>query len=401
MQYVRERLRRLSLKSNREPNLSPPPPLPALPDERPRPLTATTPDVTVAVNSSFYQILPYEIRRRIIVEAFGERTLHLDLRLEHPLKKDDKLVNSLRKRHANMQLFNPLLRDTTQRRRWTWWSCICHRSRRSGGSFDFTHPTIMSPGDEPARDHCRDCLGLPMSMCEYRTGDPPDKCFVGAMGWLLTCRQAYIDGVDVLYSTNIFHFAYAELVISLPRLLRPQRLAAIKKVEILWGSPVKSGRYRNGLYSENTSDVEISEFARRLPSLAYLPQVLPQLRYLHLSFKHCLPRTDPTMAIWSPEMYDETEKVLCFVDTVVVRMSQLLVCYVALPSSVYETRKMREKGQGIAWTHSEQLEPEALWRDISISDTGSESSGGSGALSGYWIVHGHVNMDVTHCSCPA
>ncbi|KAJ0335194.1 hypothetical protein COL922a_009607 [Colletotrichum nupharicola] len=63
----------------------PPPPLPLLPAQRPRPITppatatAATADTVVAALGTFALLSP-ELRRRVLVAAFGEHTLHLDLR---------------------------------------------------------------------------------------------------------------------------------------------------------------------------------------------------------------------------------------------------------------------------------------------------------------------------------
>ncbi|KGQ01496.1 hypothetical protein PAAG_11846 [Paracoccidioides lutzii Pb01] len=51
---------------------------------------------------------------------------------------------------------------------------------------------------------------------------------------MMTCWQAYIEGVDVLYRTNKMHINGMKLFDHLPRLLLPQRLAAIKSAELVW-----------------------------------------------------------------------------------------------------------------------------------------------------------------------
>ena len=70
------------------------PPLPTFPTCRPRRLitcdeTANDPNVANSA-SPFFQLLPPEIRRDILISAFGDRTLHLDLRLVHPPRVVDK-----------------------------------------------------------------------------------------------------------------------------------------------------------------------------------------------------------------------------------------------------------------------------------------------------------------------
>lgn len=391
MEYIRERFERFTpSRWSKKPNHSPPDAPPALPVVRPRSLTATTPNATAFGASSFFQKLPIEIRRRILIEAFGESTLHLDLCLEHPPKKRSQGGNSHAKRHANTQLFRPSFRDASQRREWTWWSCVCHRSAASQTLHQYS-PGLEPPGYEPALDRCRDAT-WPHVSCDCYPGQVPDKCFVGSMGWLLVCRQAYTEGVDVLYSTNRFHIAYAELAIYLPQLLLPRRLAAIKEIELSWDP---EGDSSSALHTAIPGG-KISGVNGRLSILARLPEILPNLCYLYLSLnlssKAVLPELNPSVAIYGPEMYETSESILLFVDGIVMQMSQLQHCRVALPSSWYGTRKVTEKGQGIVWRVTELVEPDALWRELTVTNTDSQVTAQRPAVGGYWIVHGHRDM---------
>jgi len=49
------------------------------------------------------------------------------------------------------------------------------------------------------------------------------------MGWLMSCRRACVEGVDVLYGTNVFHFGSLRAVRNAPRLVceRMQRAQVI------------------------------------------------------------------------------------------------------------------------------------------------------------------------------
>ena len=60
------------------------PPLPFLPTTRSRPLTPPQSEDQLA-NYGLFGILPLEVRRRILIEAFGGQTLHMDLSYRHPL----------------------------------------------------------------------------------------------------------------------------------------------------------------------------------------------------------------------------------------------------------------------------------------------------------------------------
>ncbi|KAK8048788.1 hypothetical protein PG994_010518 [Apiospora phragmitis] len=393
MERIRERLRKLKQDKHSEESLPPPPP-PILPDERPRPLTAAPCAPAVTANSVFFQRVPPEIRRRILVEAFGARTLHLDLRLEHPLRKGGRssrsVVASRPQRHANAQLFHPSLRDATRPREWTWWSCVCHHADPSIG-FDVLPPGIGFRAPEPALDACRDPLSWPPpgGMCEYYPGPMPGKCFIGVLPWLLTCRAAYVEGIDVLYATNRFHMEYAALVVNLPRLLTPSRLAAIRQVELTWSLAISS----SGPDSHWASGVDGLEGGDdRLAMLSYLPKILPNLRYLYLSLRDIQPTREWKYAYGGQDMYDATEEVLHSIDTMVVRLTGLRDCRVALPTRFYATRKQLDKAGEIARNRWSGPEPDVLWRSIDFTDAYTEGAANDQLLCGYWIVHGYEDM---------
>ncbi|KAI0849130.1 hypothetical protein F5Y00DRAFT_253063 [Daldinia vernicosa] len=367
------------------------PAMPSLPDDRPQPLVRTSPLPAATANSKFFTSLPPEIRRRILIEAFGERILHLDLRLEHPVmkysKKDRQPTRPRPERHANAHLFHPSLRDTTKPREWTWWSCVCH-TRFPNWNFNPHPPGVGHFDEEPANDGCRDPFGLPRCLCVFYPGHGPAKCFIGVQGWLLACRQAYIEGIDVLYSTNRFHIAYAELVICLPRLLPLQHITAITAAELSWNLNISPSDY----FHWDANDKDGLQKCDRLTLLARLPQILPNLRYLYLSLQHVICIRQPMPAIGGREMYEEIEEILRKVDAVVIRLSRLQECRVALPSSMYSTRKLVEKGRDIAWFSGLDPDPETLWRDIPTSDAPTNIDTANQSISGYWIVHGVKDM---------
>ena len=387
MEHIRDHLKRFRRsQQSRKRRQSSPPALPSLLDERPRPLTAIGPSPEATANSGLFQSLPPEIRRHVLVEAFGERTLHLDLRLEHPLEKSRKMDSERPKRHANAQLFDPSLRDFTRPLEWTWWSSVCHRCSPSR-NFHRRPPGVGLRSEEPALDCCRDPSEFLSHSYELYPGSLPEKCFVGVLGWVLTCRRAYIEGIDVLYSTNRFHVAHAGLAICLPRLLPPRHVASINEVELLWNLSIPSVAHflRN---SDNKDELRDSD---RLAMLAHLPQSFPNLRYLYLSIVDGL-RTLGPWAIGGREAYEATEEVLRAVDAVVKRMSRLQECRVALPSTMYSTRKLVEKGRDIAWRYADHLEPEALWRTIPAADIAADVANNNQFICGYWIVHGRQDL---------
>lgn len=198
---LRKRLRRISQRDGE-------PEMPYLSSSHSRvSLTATQPAIakggmsSATANSSFFTRLPPEIRQKILVAAFGGRTLHMNLRLGLPLQQQSLLSKrpppiiipstaAQRMPHGGVtadlehgQWPDEVL-DAARRARvgtkavWQWWGCECHRN--------------LPPGDErvviaPWQDRC---VRGEANWCDYYTGEAPGKCLIGCMGWLMTCRQA-------------------------------------------------------------------------------------------------------------------------------------------------------------------------------------------------------------------
>ena len=120
----------------------------------------------------------------------------------------------------------------------------------------------------------------------------PGKCTVGVMGWLLACRQAYAEGIDVLYSTNAFFMESTALFDALlcarpcrasQPLLLPQRLASITSLELRWDVLLWGWRYhqpghpRSHLFADK-GRAQVAAY------LSHLGDVFPNVRALVLSF---------------------------------------------------------------------------------------------------------------------
>jgi hypothetical protein len=165
-----------------------PPPL--LPLHRPRDITPS-PDEAVIVTAHYglFQRLPYEIRYAVLVAAFGSRTLHLDLRFDYPLVCRSPEPQSSETIGPHCGLGSELVRDTRVPQRWQWFSCVCHRR------LEWTEAeaeVMLAQTIKPCDDRC---LAATLCTCEGREqlADQASSCFVGVMGWLLACRQAYVE----------------------------------------------------------------------------------------------------------------------------------------------------------------------------------------------------------------
>jgi hypothetical protein len=140
--------------------------LPILPNTRPRPLTPPFSDENASKVSkthattpnSFFQVLPPEIRRQILIEAFGNQRLHIRLDRDKP---------GPQKRRNKQQICE----------KWLWGSPRCHRNA-------LTLPFLIFP-------HAWDDYCLDGRSCEeINHSKRPCEHVLGAMGWLLTSRQA-------------------------------------------------------------------------------------------------------------------------------------------------------------------------------------------------------------------
>jgi hypothetical protein len=72
---------------------------------------------------------------------------------------------------------------------------------------------------------------LPASMGELY----PKRSFpISQLPLLQTCRQIYVEAIDILYSTNTFDFEHPEYFIWFVRTIRPSKLATISSLQIMW-----------------------------------------------------------------------------------------------------------------------------------------------------------------------
>lgn len=168
--------------------------LPILPDPRPRQITPPPPasnDSSSAPPSThaygLFRRVPPEVRREILVEAFGKQTIHIELvhgrpgnqrrgasEKEHRLRRAPRAPNEPTSSRVLRRL------KPKPKKEWRWYSCVCHADLPSG-----TEPWTRFA--EPSDDSCQGAD----NWCDEWPGKAPHKCFIGIMGWLLACRQAW------------------------------------------------------------------------------------------------------------------------------------------------------------------------------------------------------------------
>lgn len=172
-----------------------------------RPITPTTFDPPTCL---FFQ-LPYDIRSLIIFMAFGGRTFHVDV--------------------------------VDQEGTWQWRSCVCFRN------FPENLPSARYGWLGPWCDGCTEDMGR-----DARTLRISNGYEIGIMGFLLSCRQAYTEGIDVLYSANCISIKTEPLLLHLPRLIPHSRLASITSLEMV--VEAHSVKQENGRFSYQLDHLE-------------------------------------------------------------------------------------------------------------------------------------------------
>lgn len=174
------------------------PPPPFLPAERAHQLENfrnQDPEVNATNTSAFFQRLPPDIRRLILIEAFGDRIVHVDLQF----LDDARYLEGYNRVHGNepehflqtLGKWTPFS-SSNGPPQWRWYGCLCHREpeRRVRG-----HAIMNKSLSPPWFDTCLKSEGKgdvvkTRRFCGEWSGEEPLKCRVGAIGWLRTCRQA-------------------------------------------------------------------------------------------------------------------------------------------------------------------------------------------------------------------
>ncbi|RMZ73102.1 peroxisomal membrane PEX31 [Pyrenophora seminiperda CCB06] len=204
-------------------------PVPSLPSPR-RPLTPVS--FTTPAFLLFH--LPYEIRTMIFDLAFSNRILHMDIVRQ-------------------------------ERSAWKWRGAVCHRN----GPWLQQHVRYVWLG--PWVD---DCIERVYGYGRQETF--PEEYNIGIMGFLLSCKQAYAEGIHVLYNTNTFCVESETLLLHLPQLVPSNRLACITSLEIA----VKAHAVKQG---DGTIDFNMDHLKPLLDNIATHCR---QLRSFCLCFRY-------------------------------------------------------------------------------------------------------------------
>ncbi|KAK4143159.1 uncharacterized protein C8A04DRAFT_12584 [Dichotomopilus funicola] len=283
-------------------NCEHPPPAPPFRTEWPN---ISAPNGDLASNYGLFQKLPVELRQQILGYAFGNRTIHIHLEFGYPFTR--KQLPARKSSGATNSLRGGIVRNDRRPQQWQWFSCVCHR--RVIRPKDDNESVVNGHAVEAWEDACipsgvghRSGYRPPSAaFCECKSPDRSshDECLLGVFGWLLASRQAYLDGMDVLFRTNTFHISSLPLLLDLPQLLPPRYLPTITSLELLWTFADPSRLHDSTMTSiwdrhigtppTSESVIEPTKF-HRLCDL--IPTTFPHLRRLYISMQAYLPPPD-------------------------------------------------------------------------------------------------------------
>jgi hypothetical protein len=188
-----------------------------------RPITPTS----FNTQTSLFFNLPYEIREIILSTILDGCGIHVDL---------------VRHKEA-----------------WQWRGALCHRHPQWVRKLRYAGPGLWN-------DQCLTCFKDDGSIqAVYK---------LGIMGYLLSCKQGYAEGIHILYSVKCIQISSQPLLLHLPQLVPTVRLESITALEIV----VKAERIEqdNGSLSFSFDHLE--------PILENIRKHCHHLRNLYLSF---------------------------------------------------------------------------------------------------------------------
>ncbi|KAK8147647.1 hypothetical protein G3M48_001260 [Beauveria asiatica] len=336
------------------------------------------------VQTSPLLLLPAEIRTLILVAAFGHRTIHADLDLvAAPPPAPSRLSTPPDGVSTTTIQRRDLIPLSDHDIRWKPTAHLCHRScfdsaprrRRS------RRAALPAPLFVVDRDRCF-TGGAPCTLPDCGLA----SCRIGALGWLLACRQAHAEGVAVLYRLNTFRLNESFALENAPRILPPAHVPAITQLSL----SLTMGRPR--VASDRIAYPRPRDAVEHLPALlARLPGTFPGLRRLHLVLAgEIWPETQlSAYCAPCPVLHASVEALLVRFEGLVRRWPALRLCEVAFDSSVYFPWLQIERGLEIDFKDYADFEqcPYTVWRSLPADDAhGVESSTADRRrLSGFWV----------------
>ncbi|KAI1042739.1 hypothetical protein LB505_001096 [Fusarium chuoi] len=280
----------------------------------------------------------------------------------------------------------PLVIDLSKQseKQWAWKSSVCHRFPPSG------RIDSRGPGydPQPCDDECvygwNGRQGF-RPQCEHWPGEGPKKCSVGAMGWLLSCKQAYREGIHVLYATNTFHTASKVMILNMHDFFQQQRLNAITSVEIVWD-------FTPWFILDTNEDFRVAPPLSDIESfrqfLKAIPNLFLNIRKLYVSLQgDMIPKSYGQI---SETQYSTKQRIKVVEENIIMKVDQMVPYLkphvdfsVAYPTSTYAVQRSLALRQG--WTvkqRHETGEVERHWRPLAKCKP----------RTGYWVCLGDKDV---------
>ncbi|TQW01262.1 hypothetical protein IF1G_01193 [Cordyceps javanica] len=365
--------------------------VPPLPPSPPASAVIAAPALSATACSALFQRLPGEVRQRILVAAFGDRLLHVHLSLERPVlhtyRKSSKSSKS-REGHAGHPARYTF--DDAARPFWRWRSSCCHSHCFHHESWRWREPRQSDQFRE--KDCCVSGEGC---------GHPgaPETCFIGAAGWLRTCRQAYLEGYTVLYRTNTVRLHGTFMFAHLPELFPRLSLDSLTLVSLCWDmgwSREYPRRLRLGDHPEEYSFLEGLD-----QLLGRLPLTIPNVKSLHLSLHGAFGAGEQWTAYGTrcEVVFQQTEALLHRVLAQVLKLPNLTDFRLALPRSMFmpwlqEVLDITLQFEEAIWA---ELPAEWLRRDIPADLMASDEK--RAAIDSFWVLLGASDLPPLTIRC--
>ncbi|CAH0025420.1 unnamed protein product [Clonostachys rhizophaga] len=343
----------------------------------------------------FFGRFPAEIRRCILEHAFGQRTLHMDLAFVRPHLVLDELQSSRETGHAKINRRRSTDLDFRQVD-WRWLGCVCHRSKPEEQPLSLGR--LRSDPGSCAREGYREGCMVGEGECAHWPGEWPAKCQVGALGWLLSCRQAYMEGMEVLYKTNTIQISSEVLLRGLHEVLTPTVLSSITSLELVWNPRLLHiVKVFEGLEPEKQPTRQMPPI---FPSLTHLHICLTSLEYVTIGVGQ-----GDGMQIRTME--DLAENMPLSIDTLVLRAApattNVTVTYAEdyLWFETVRSNHIRSRGIDAIRDRESQFEGPEFWREIPAPNSSAQEDTSPNSLElgegikagrGYWIhytTYGH------------
>ncbi|EWG45115.1 hypothetical protein FVEG_06037 [Fusarium verticillioides 7600] len=222
--------------------------------------------------------------------------------------------------------------------------------------------------------------------CEHWPGDDPEKCLIGAMAWLLSCKQAYREGIHVLYATNTFHTASKSMIMNMHDFFQQQRLNSITSVEIIWECApwILPDIEDHSRFVPPLSDME--SFRQFLKAI---PNIFPNIKKLYVSLQgDMIPKSYGQLR--DTDKYSTKERILLVERNIILKVDQMVPYLkphvdfsIAYPTSTYAVQRSLALRQG--WTvkqRHETGEVERHWRPLAKCKP----------RTGYWVCLGDKDV---------